>query len=259
MGDTLWLNAFVDGDHFLHVKVSDVVSLRGESRIYEQAWQTFRDFMPRPLGYCIEGGWEIFVTEGVVHRPVIPRSVLKSGAERKTAQAICHFFEASRQRQPTASDLHVELLGDLESHFRNTPFAPLLTHWCSERGQRELETVGSVLQHGDFVANNIAIARSGLIVFDWEDYGKNRLPGLDLCTLIVSSLSVDEADELLRLEAPLHKPVCATLGIDVAQFRRLVPLYLLSFLYLKEEYATEVRRRIAGVLQRIAASDPAPA
>ena len=251
-GDTLWLNAFVDDRRFFHVKASDIVSLREEAQMYEQAWQTFSEFMPRPLGYCVEDGWDIFVTEGVVHRPVFPRALLRADGGRKTAHAICSFFETSRQRQPRDQrSAHGALLGNLESRFKRSPFAPLLAHWCSGHGLRELEAIGSVLQHGDFVSNNIAFARSRLVVFDWEDYGKISLPGLDLCTLIVSSLEVDEADALIRDEAPILKPVCHILNLEPAQFRRLVPLYLLSFLYLKEGYATEVRQRIAGFLERM--------
>jgi hypothetical protein len=257
LGDSFWVHAFIDNRRFLHLKVSNLISLEKEVRVYEKAWKTFRDFMPRPLAYCVQNGWEIFVSEGVEHRPLLGSRLLTEGGSEKTAREICRFFQVSQTGARGKPCSHVDLLRDLEAHFKDSEFAPVVARWCSTRGVRELEQIGSVLQHSDFVANNIAVARSGLVVFDWEDYGKNRLPGLDLCTLIVSTLHVDEADTLLRMDGPMLRSACAALGIDVPQFRRLVPLYLLSFLHLKGNYATEVRRRIAGMLERISVTSAA--
>jgi hypothetical protein len=251
LGESFWVHAFVDDRRFLHVKASRLISLETEARIYGEAWRTFRDFMPRPLAYCVQDGWEIFVSEGVEHRPLVGSRLLRDGGSGRTAAAFSRFFQVSQSCPPGESSSHANLLRELEAHFKDSQFAPVVARWCSTRGERELEQIGSVLQHSDFVANNIAVARSGLVVFDWEDYGKNRLPGLDLCTLMASTLDVDEADALLRLDGPVLRSACAVLGMDVSQFRRLVPLYLLSFLHLKGHYATEVRRRIASMLHRI--------
>jgi hypothetical protein len=257
LGDSSWVHAFVDDRQFFHVKVSNLISLEKEARIYEEAWSTFREFVPRPLAYCVEDGWQIFVSEGVEHRPVPAARLLSDGGGGKMATGICRFFELSQTQRTVQPTPHTRLLRELEAHFKNSQFMHVVRRWCSSKGERELEDLGSVPQHSDFVANNIALARSGLVVFDWEDYGKSCLPGLDLCTLIVSSISVDEAEVLLHLDEPWMRSLCAVLGIQLSQFRRLVPLYLLSFLHLKEHYASEVRRRIAGALQRISVASMA--
>jgi len=130
--------------------------------------------------------------------------------------------------------------------------------WNTEEGLSELESLGAVPQHGDFVVNNVGTKGSRLIVFDWEDFGKVSLPGFDLCTLAMSLADAEVpgitferygrgSDRLLSF----LKPACGAIGLDIDQFWRLVPLYLLTFLYLKQGYAAGIRTRIALLLRQI--------
>ena len=256
-GDTLWTDAYVDRHRYFHVKLSDVVSLRDEARIHAEAFGWFSNLMPRSLGYCIHDGWEIFVTEGVPHRPFFPDDVLNRRRATKWVPEIRRFFERSRL-DPLTSSPHAAcgtLLASLEASFKDSPFEAVLTPWSSGPGLRELEALGFTRQHCDFVPNNMGVTNSGLVVFDWEDFGKIALPGLDLCTLVISCIngdtdivSADGGSALAERCSVFVNPACAALDMDVALFWRLVPLYLLTFLHLKNTYGRDVRIRISALL-----------
>jgi len=262
-GDTLWIDAFIDPQHYFHVKCSNVISLAEEARVYAEAAEGFGNFVPSALGYRVRDGWEIFVTEGVAHRQLFPSDLMNPLHARKWVPALCRFFERSRRNtapcaQPSTAPA---LLSLLETQFKDSRFAPILKPWCMGAGQRELEGLGSIRQHCDFVPNNIGVTRAGLVVFDWEDFGKVCLPGLDLCTLVVSCVDVDADSVLVGNSRTLAErcsglvnPACDALNMEVALFWRLLPFYVLVFLYLKGAYASDVRTRIGALLRRLVSS-----
>jgi len=263
-GDTLWIDAYVDLRRYFHVKASEIVSLREEARIYADAAAWFAELMPRSLGYCIRDGWDIFVTEGVPHRQFFPDDVLNRRRATTWIPAVCRFFERSRL-DPEGSARGEDcgrLLASLETAFKDTAFGSVLAPWTSGPGQRELEALGAIRQHCDFVPNNIGVTDSGLVVFDWEDFGKVSLPGLDLCTLVVScvngdfdALSANGGRALAERCSTFVDPACRALGIDSSLFWRLMPLYLLTFLHLKSGYGRDVRTRIGALLSQLVSLD----
>ena len=260
-GDTLWMDVFDEHGGFVHVKTSDVFSLREEVRVYHAAFGTYRAYMPRPLGYCVRDGWQIFACEGVTHRPLLPHHVVRGGGTM-----LAGFFAAARSgRRPGVGGAHHSLLARLEAAYAGSRFDAVLAPWRTAAGHIELAALGDSPQHGDFVLNNLGLRHEGLVVFDWEDFGKVALPGLDLCTLLVSAIDADAptaADALTgrgvpgRSLASAAETACAALGLTVGQFHRLVPLYLLAFLQLKQAYATAVHDRIARLLERVCAAEP---
>jgi len=86
------------------------------------------------------------------------------------------------------------------------------------------------------------------------------LPGLDILTLYVSLLAED-VDALYRLVDKNTEPkrdtevflraACEAQGIELTKFRRLVPFYLLVFLYLKRRYGSRVQDRFRNLLQTL--------
>jgi hypothetical protein len=261
-GDTLWLDAFVGRGVFVHAKLAEFVTLRDEVSAYQEAWRTFAAFMPRPIGYRVSDGVEVFVTEGVAHRAAWTRGGAASTPPRALIRAICSFFRQASGAAAVrgSASPHAALLGRLQRRFVDSPLARVVDRWRSTSGLRELDALGATPQHGDFVVNNLGVAGSRFVVFDWEDFGKVMLPGLDLCTLVMSSAPADEFDRLAADGRPLGRPVralvepaCEAIGIDVAQFRRLIPLYLLAFLDLKHRYATGIQRHVRDVLDRVCA------
>ena len=56
-GDTVWLDAFRMDGSFFHAKVAEYVTLRDEVRVYGEAYDVYRQFMPMPVGYTVRDGW----------------------------------------------------------------------------------------------------------------------------------------------------------------------------------------------------------
>jgi hypothetical protein len=258
----LWFQAFVGHGVFYHVKVSEYTNLDDEVRRYNDAWARFGKFMPRPLGYVHREGRYFFVMEGVVHQALLSRGRRSAGSAPRLPHEVVSYFEAAGGHRAAVTEgrTHSKLLERLEARFRSSPHAPLLVAWLEGRGTRELDALGVSPQHGDFVLSNLGIAAHRLVIFDWEDFGKICLPGFDLCTLVISSidLETDDLDCLVEGRGPLVDrlsvvvmPACKALGIEAAQFWHAFPLYLLTFLYLKDAYATDVRRRIESCLNRL--------
>ena len=158
---------------------------------------------------------------------------------------------------------YVALFEVLARYFSNTAHAQLAQHILQRAREHDLASLQPVTQHGDFVLNNLAITDKHLVIFDWEDYGKIILPGLDICTLAMSALEGNLA--IMRALAHESQPsldagidaflrkACTLSGIEFNLFRRLVPLHMLTFLYMKRNYGEPVKQRISHLLQQVAA------
>ncbi|CAN5730846.1 hypothetical protein BH11PSE8_BH11PSE8_06340 [soil metagenome] len=267
-GESLAISAFVDRRRFFQVKASEYSDLRGQYDAYCRASQAHPALVPRPLGFVARDGWTIMVSEGVHHTPVhaadFRRERRGGGALMDDALA---FFAAGQQRDgaPGPALCHQELFAALEQHFAPTPYVDLAARCL--RGARALraDSLGRVPQHGDLVINNLAYSEGRLIVFDWEDYGKVELPGFDLFTLSLSMLSGDAG--AIRAMTDPNTPdkrlldflqrACALQGLRVDLYRRLIPLYLLVFLYLKRLYGVSIQERIGALLVGAVDADPA--
>lgn len=256
-GDTLWLDAFRRDGSFYHVKVSEYVSLCDEVRAYRTACEVYPDHIPAVLGYVVREGWEIFVAEGVEHRALSANPLTRRIGAREARTQILRFFDACPKpaRGKRRGLPHATLLESLRTTFGATRFAPLVEAMSGADARLDLDGLGELAQHGDFVANNIGTRAGRLVVYDWEDFGKTHLPGLDLCTLAASFLGELDANASFATGGSLGddlrgflRPACASLGLELAQFLRLVPLYLLVFLGLKQGYAAGIRNRIEQLL-----------
>lgn len=266
-GDTVWLDAFRRDGSFVHAKVAEHVTLREEVRVYHEALRVYSDFMPVPIGYSVRGPWEIFLAEGIEHRPLSVNPLNPSRRAHELREELSRFFarSAPRSRPSSRIDNHDALLTSLEATFSDTSFASLIAYWRSSEARKLLDSIGAAPQHGDFVSNNIGTRKSRLVVYDWEDFGKVSLPGFDLCTFAISLLNdgMADADGLtpdgVRGDSlgMLVNPACAALNLDVDQFWRLIPLYLLTFLHLKQGYGSRIRLRIEHLLKRHSSAAPA--
>jgi len=267
-GDTLWADVYRDDGSFVHVKLSELVSLREEARTYEAAWGTFHAFMARPLGYAAREGWELFVTEGVPHGSFDVARFMASPSSRGLAGRICELFVLARRAPGTSAQDLMAVLARLQERFAPTPYGPLLARWRAAGGERDLLELPPSPQHGDFVANNLATCRGRLIVFDWEDFAKVSWPGFDLCTLVMTSLDPEvvaaigahrQPGETLARHVPVLAPACEAIGLTPARFWSLAPLYLVQFLELKGTYGQDVRRRTESLLDAFRHATATPA
>jgi hypothetical protein len=261
-GDAMSIAAFVDDERFLQVKVSEFLDLSEQYERYVQAWTDYPSFVPRPLGHRARNEWNMMVTEGV-HHVVIRRSEVLRPRWRGAGvlqQQLWSYFASRRSQSDAvaAPQEQSELLDRLAAHFDSSPLARVANTCITRAVALGAESIPGRPQHCDFVRNNIGRAGSRLVVFDWEDYAKISLPGLDICTLCLSLLGGgDDAVRAMMLSerggldaagVAFLEQACKGQGIEPALFRRLVPLYLLVFLYLKRNYGPSVRQRIAALL-----------
>jgi hypothetical protein len=269
-GDALSIAVFLPGGRFLQVKASEFVNLAVTYDACLAAWQRFPHLVPRPLGHRVVDGWSIFVSEGVPHSSLRRADVVHPLWRRPTALgldllayfAACAATPGARAAYPG----HASLLARVADHFESSPLAPVAREYLGAARSAKVDSMAVQLQHGDFVMNNLGRANGRLVVFDWEDHGEVGLPGFDLGTFTLSLLGFD-AGSMRALTCPAARrqlPVdafldaaCRAQALDPAVFRRLLPAYLLVFLYLKRKYGQGVQDRIGGVLWSLRESNGA--
>jgi hypothetical protein len=265
-GEAMSISAFASADAFFQIKASELVDLEPEYAAYQRAWADFPDFVPRPLGYATRDRWRIMISEGVAHKPFPARLVAAYDDARETGPTsdLLRFFETGRQHaRTTAAAPHGPLLDALHQHFAQTPYVALAARWLEHARQHAIQSLPQAAQHGDFVLNNLALSGARLVVFDWEDYGRVTLQGLDLATLAVSVWGHEPGFTRAfaqgaggRLDAPMAaflRRACALSGIEFELFCVHIPLYVLVFLYLKRNYGKVVQQRIGDLLQHLSA------
>ena len=260
-GDSLAISAFTGGANFFQIKASEYLNLAPLYESYCAASRDFGAFVPRPLGYREYDGWSIMVTAGVRHTVARPERVLNRAAEGPSGltRQLLDFLRRGSQLQSRPDP---DWLAELQAYFAPTPWACAAAGCISQALALGVESMRTVPQHGDFVINNLGWSEGALVVFDWEDYRKVGLPGLDIFTLVLSLLAQDDI-AALRALADVHgrhegrveefvRRACEVQDIAPALFRGLVPLYLLVFLYLKRNYGVQIQERIARTLLQLA-------
>lgn len=263
-GESLAISAFVSDTLFYQVKASEFIDLGAQYQAYCRAWEDFQALVPHPLGLVAREGWSIMVTEGKHHAMADPADLLSVARERTPAlgRQLFEFFEASARRaghHPWSDDSD-RFDAELTAHFSAGALARVASYWLEQSRQSGIHAMARVPQHGDLVFNNLASSNGRLVIFDWEDYGRCCLPGLDIFTLCLSLLEEDldgvraMADPAAGRASPvdpLIRRACEIQSIPLPMFRRLVPFYLLVFLYLKRNYGAPIQRRLEALLLQL--------
>jgi hypothetical protein len=250
-GSSVTFEVFVGRARFLHVKASELTSLRREYESLVRARADYGTHVPEPLLYRTLGDLDIMVTDGVRHAPLPSREVANgTGA---VVDRLASFFEKqARLRNASPAKTHADWLHDALA----TPVAQELgggfLQWLDRQRSESLAALPEVPQHGDFTANNLGLADGELVVFDWEDGGASSLHGLDLCTLLMSLVEFDR-ERFASLSCGKGGGVAARLtaaaGIAHSRFLELIPAYLLAWLALKASYSPRLQGRVRSLLQ----------
>lgn len=260
-GNTISVSVYAGARHVYQVKVSETAAFEGEYDAHMRAWQRYTNCVPRPIGRQVYKGWDVFVAQGVLHKPFVFSSQANGRTSGKVFEDLRQFFRMSAISGilSDASLSHELFFGVLEQHFDSSPLSSIAGHWIQQGRSLGICGLPLIDQHGDFVTNNLAYNGQQLVVFDWEDFEKYQLPGLDICSFCFSvAPSAQELQALMSsktiLDTPLEKFVhsaCHASAIDVDMFKRLIPLYLLCFLYVKREYGVNVQSRIEAVIRQL--------
>ena len=256
------IEVFVGGGEFFHIKLANAGddSLAHEYDAMIEAYAVLPDRLSQPIAYRQLDGTNLLVTAGVRHRRAAPEVVHQP--HPGVAGALNAYFETADKvfRSADAERTHGGRVREVVSELASNGIGEKLEHMRDALDLDFVDRLPRIKQHGDFTLNNMGLGDRGLVIFDWEEFGKECLPGLDLCMLIASSLAF-EPERVARFfedseSSPLRQVVqrfCQTYEIEVAVFRGLVPLYLATFLRSKEAnlYKSPVKQKTLNLISKL--------
>ncbi len=247
IGKNLVFHAYDKGGEFVVAKVRESAAAEAEFAALQLAYETMPEVVPRPLALHRVRDTYLMLIEGVAHEPLVHHAVERHGAE--LAQAMRRFIDGAAarfvptdEREPHSAAI-ARMTDDLED-----PEAAVLRRVVGGLDLEGLDRLPHICQHGDLVMNNFGCAERGMIIFDWEDFGRVTLPGFDVALMICSCLRHDMAriERLFETGQPRHMEeilshFCAG-EMDRGLFRRLLPIYYGAFQNLKRSlgYGAEI-------------------
>ncbi len=247
IGKNLVFHVYDKGGEFVVAKVRESAEAKAEFAAMQLAHETRPEVVPRPLALHRVRDTYLILVEGVAHEPLVHFAVERHGAA--LAQAMRRFidgaaarFVPSDERAPHSAAI-ARTIDDLDD-----PEAAVVRRIVDGLDLAGLDRLPHVSQHGDLVMNNFGCADRGMIIFDWEDFGRVTLPGFDVALMICSCLRHDMAriERLFETGQPRHMEeilshFCAG-EIDRSLFRRLLPIYYGTFQNLKRSlgYGDEI-------------------
>lgn len=258
--DNILVDMFDDSGRYYYVRLAEVYDLEAEHRIARDVAGHLGEFVPRPLAFFREQGLSCIVFEGVDFDVVSGKDLLAASPTGALGRGLLEFLDGGVRRLRSGAhpvDLG-QVLAYVDERFLETEHEAL---WHDVRRGLDLPYLASLpsqRQHGDFVPNNFGLRPAGLVVFDWEDFGKISLPGFDLAVLL-SSIVDFEPDALCEMRAARRgsgpggvawvAPALQILGIDADEFWRSVPFHLFLFLCLKDRYSPAIRAKVVRAIQ----------
>lgn len=270
VGESMAVSAYTSPEVFFQIKASEFIDVEPEYRALCEARRVYGALVPEPVACRRDGEWSIMVSEGVPHTAVTVHDLFAGRLADTLVRQLMTVFEIQgAARAATAASgprAYASLVQDARRWFEASRFRDTARPWLDRADSAGLARLGWVPQHGDLVVNNLGCRDRSLVVFDWEDYGKVGLVGLDVFTLYLTicDLEFDAVRALARPDGALRAPVesllrraCEALGLGFDAFRAAAPLYLLIFLYLKRNYGVPVQDRLGQLLGRL--DDPGPA
>lgn len=245
-GNCLWMLLFDGGKRHTHVKFSTCICLCREAQLHASAFRAYPDWVPRPIGNLHEPGLDLVVSQAVDFVPPGRDGLLAVGGSIGS-QVLQYFGSAPRASLPECAQSpgRGSLLAAMVDYFRDRN--PRATSYLAELlgDSSRLAACPSLLQHGDFVFNNLGDSAGRLCIFDWEEFGVVDLTGFDLYTLLFSldRVRTVRASPASPDQAAFVAKACQAMGLDLPTFEALLPLYALVFRYLKRNFGPSVQQR----------------
>lgn len=260
--DNLLVDVFDSKGRHYHLRMAEAYDMHREYQIAETVTQAWTKFVPRPLHFFREGAVSGIVFEGLRFSAVSTHDLLRSTPARLRllpGDLIEFFCISSTAMVGKANPLQFAgVLADLNSRYLGTEHEALFLRVLAATDLERMAGLPARKQHGDFVMNNLGIRSSGLVVFDWEDFGKICLPGFDLAVLAASMIDFDP-HKLRRLRALGRSAsrayprwladACRAMDLECSEFWRSVPFHLLIFLWLKDRYSSAIRQRVTSAIE----------
>jgi hypothetical protein len=251
------------------VKASRRATLRQEFEAQKLCHLLLPGCVPEPLAFRESQGWYLLASQGVPHEAMNLVTV-RSGVERvrlgmvRYTEQTMHAFVI-----PCPTHGHLE---SLKIAMRSLDSEASLAFRVYYR-RFDLDSICArlpyVAQHGDLVSNNLGLTREGIVIFDWEDFGKVEISGFDIALFLVSSLGY--SPEMLRRWYEKGVPrgldriinaVSGPLGLSRDIIWNMAPLYLTFFLHLKKKfgYQPRIANLVRGLILALCtgAAEPGP-
>ena len=261
-GDALSMEVNDPEHGWYHVKASRYRDLSEQFARYCLARARFQTRTPEPLAHVRLGGWSILMAHATDHRSVGAGDLAGAPESSRLGGDLIDFFAVARAHAPADSKepSHEAFMSEVRTYLSAYPgISRKVLASLATLDRSLLADIPHIPQHGDFVLNNLGRAHGRLLVFDWEDYDASRLAGFDIfmMSLSVAGMNESSARMIQQTEDPSGHPwsfaqdACVTSGLAYSTFRAAVPIYLLTFRYLKQNYGLEIGRRIDQILSRI--------
>jgi hypothetical protein len=229
MSGDLVILAYPDGDAFYMVKVGLRSDFQREAKGLRLGHQAFPESVPQVLDVSVQRSFPALVTTGIAFEPLGAPAMrdaipwLANELRRYFAVSTRAFHcdeprsHASRIREAFAASWARSLDADCERYL--------------DEVSADADSLPAVSQHGDFYLENLGVRGQRLVILDWEDFGRECLPGFDLAQLLLSlnAFDVGRMHEHVRpggQHAWLLAAGCEGAGLSTALFMRLVPAYL---------------------------------
>jgi len=250
---------FLNGRLSFVVKAGKPETIHTEFDNTAHAKTLLGDLVPAPLVYVEDSGYKFAVYEGVRHTITYPRVIEKKvdlyvrDLERFSSQFLNSaggdakaFCSVEQLRASNIANIVLKDKTKLVSSINSAADA--------------LARTRRVPQHSDFSLNNIGMKSdgSGLVIFDWEEYGSVDLFGFDMFIFLASYFSFEAmaVHNFFNAGRPsaLRRCVdayCAGGGVATDDMYRLAPLYLAEFLNLKtsKRYGDEIIHLVSNLLE----------
>jgi len=219
---------------FKAVPAYDRAYLQEEYEILKHVSQALAGNVPVPLGLKPLGEFVFLVLSVSDSEPVRGIDDLLRNAQRPRnwLELACRLKHLNGR--PGAAALPD--LGELSA-----ALPPFEAYLRSDGVGGALATLPAVLQHGDFVANNLGHRGDEPVVYDWEDFGRISVPGYDVA-MLMGSLCRHAPQDIVRLlegegeAAAFFRALVAGSGLPWGRFVMLMPLYYALFWVVKRTH-----------------------
>ena len=253
MSGNLVFLVYPRGDPFYAVKVGTQTDLRLEYEGLVAGHGLFPSGVPKALALSRHRSFPTLVMEGIPYKPL-------GAAQLQTfdpylADRFAHFFATCREE--LSGDVSIQASKRIAeaNHALNCPIPEAeWVRYCAGVAN-EADRLLPVRQHGDFYVHNLGVYRNALIVLDWEEFGLESLPGLDVAILLLSlnQFSTRQIWERTRPDgahAWILDAGCRGCDVPPATLFRLMPAYIALSARVKHDlgYGNEFTERARRAL-----------
>jgi hypothetical protein len=257
IGRSLSVQVFIGNRRHLNLKISNGASLREEFKILNEVHSIIPKIVPMPLALEQIGHYNVIISEGVKHRSLNKFDLV---LRQKNIINVFNTFTDLGVKNFTLDNPvqdHLSIIRESAHKLNQLNIHGPLNKWLESTDFSEIQLLPHIMQHGDFLQNNIGMHKGDIYIFDWEDFGQVKLPGYDLFLFLFSfyDFKFDTVNSsLFPKENSFSKKIMShyfqNTGMDINLFKKLYLAYIVLFLCSKKDlgYKIHVQNRWGSIL-----------